>query len=462
MVVKSEPLITMDSNTWIDRLMINCLSYMIVILPVTFIVVMTKYYQLPILKNSIYVQWFVYGQDTRHFNSKKESNKTTTQYELLTNGEKVEKSQEKNITSHESNISSRVTKFVYCFLGLQISLLIWANLQEKIMTTKYATSSALDNNETTLSNQPIQFHDSQFLVFVNRTVAFLFAIIALLTDKSRKNRRLHIEKPPVPLFEYIYCSISNIMSSWFQYEALKYVNFPTQVMSKVCKIAPVMLMSKLILRKKYQTFDYICALLLSCGMTAFLVYQPDNTHSMSPSIHEPKIENIDIKKGGYKNQIHEHIQSPLVSGLIILGLYLGCDSFTSNWQENLFSKYQVNKWQIMAAINFYSILLTITSLSILGNLAPAIKMLLTSKTLLLDIILMALMSAVGQLFIYQTIENFGSVVLSIIMTTRALFSIVISYILYGHEWTYGSLAGLLIVFSVAFGKGLRSCSNRTR
>lgn len=32
-----------------------------------------------------------------------------------------------------------------------------------------------------------------------------------------------------PLYKFSYCSVSNIVSAWSQYEALKYVGFPTQV-----------------------------------------------------------------------------------------------------------------------------------------------------------------------------------------------------------------------------------------
>jgi len=32
-----------------------------------------------------------------------------------------------------------------------------------------------------------------------------------------------------PLYEFVFCSLSNVISSWCQYEALKFVNFPTQV-----------------------------------------------------------------------------------------------------------------------------------------------------------------------------------------------------------------------------------------
>ena len=35
-----------------------------------------------------------------------------------------------------------------------------------------------------------------------------------------------------PFYKYSFCSFSNILSSWFQYEALKFVSFPTQVLAK--------------------------------------------------------------------------------------------------------------------------------------------------------------------------------------------------------------------------------------
>lgn len=65
------------------------------------------------------------------------------------------------------------------------------------------------------------FTDSQFLVFVNRILAFLLSGLYIIFTRQPR----HV----APLYKYVYCSFSNIMSSWCQYEALKYVNFPTQV-----------------------------------------------------------------------------------------------------------------------------------------------------------------------------------------------------------------------------------------
>ncbi|KAG8172270.1 hypothetical protein JTE90_025659 [Oedothorax gibbosus] len=61
------------------------------------------------------------------------------------------------------------------------------------------------------------------------------------------------------------------MSSWFQYEALKYVSFPTQVLSKASKIIPVMIMSKIISKKSYKYHEYATAVVISIGTGIFLL-----------------------------------------------------------------------------------------------------------------------------------------------------------------------------------------------
>ena len=80
------------------------------------------------------------------------------------------------------------------------------------MTQEYVNSSG----------QVGKFTDSQFLVFVNRILAFIFSGVYLLISHQ------HVHQ--TPLYKYSYCSVSNTLSSWCQYEALKFVSFPTQVL----------------------------------------------------------------------------------------------------------------------------------------------------------------------------------------------------------------------------------------
>lgn len=465
------------TSTWIERLFWNLRSYLIVIVPIALIVIATRYKLLPWNLHSYPLfQWFVYGSSDSKTSSatnldsdaKKLLDKPTNSYPI----------QQGRQQQKQSNLRKSALEFIWCLLGLQVSYLIWGLLQEKIMTTDYPVNdpggeSNLDLNKhltpsTQASNylhnsiRMVKFHDSQFLVFINRLVAFITAIIALVYTHRRRSRiyanrfadgsskLLHHSqasptKPQAPLYKYIYCSLSNILSSWSQYEALKYVNFPTQCLSKSCKVIPVMLMSRILLRQRHSFSDYCCAFLLAMGMFIFLIGQPldNNRHK------HPELSKSDDSNGAQGN--HEWLikNSGLASGLIILGLYLTFDSFTSNWQQSLYTQYDVSNWQMMAAINFYSILLTLTSLHQLGSLQPALEMLASSPRLMRDCLTMSVMSSIGQMFVYYTIKRFGSVLFAVIMTFRQLLSILISIAVFSHRINFGSTVGLVLVFSVA-------------
>lgn len=186
---------------------------------------------------------------------KEESTHVHDDVELQSN---VEDSKFHSDVSESGTNVSKLLKLCYCFLGLQISFLAWGLLQEKIMTTEYVLRpSSGDTTKGKVSFRlfliadilslaaVIRFRDSQFLVLANRVLALVFSMIALILMRSRKlrsgtgyvnmsNTRVYLI---APLYEFSYCSLSNVLSSWCQYEALKYVNFPTQVSSIIflCK-----------------------------------------------------------------------------------------------------------------------------------------------------------------------------------------------------------------------------------
>lgn len=142
---------------------------------------------------------------------------------------------------------------LFYFFGLQISFLSWGVLQEKVMTQQYKNSE----------DETGYFKDSQFLVFVNRILAFCMSGVVVLCRRQPRHK--------CAMFKYSFCSLSNIMSSWCQYEALKYVSFPHQVLAKAAKTIPVMIMGKIVSRTKYEYYEYVTAVILSIGMLFFML-----------------------------------------------------------------------------------------------------------------------------------------------------------------------------------------------
>ena len=60
--------------------------------------------------------------------------------------------------------------------------------------------------------------------------------------------------------------------------------------------------------------------------------------------------------------------------------------------------------------------------------------------------LIGVAGAMGQPFIFYTIKTFGPLVFTIIMATRQLFSMLISFALYGHAIAPSGVVGAALVF----------------
>jgi len=319
--------------------------------------------------------------------------------------EEVLVQKDKQTEDASKSVYQEAVTLVFCSSGLLGSYCAWGYLQEKIMTTEYVDS---------LGNKSI-YKNSQFLVFVNRILAFMIAVLVMMFKRQPKHR--------APLYKYSYCSFSNIMSSWCQYEALKYVSFPTQVLAKASKVIPVMLMGKVVSNKKYEYYEYVVAVLISVGMAAFLLGKAGDNHSDT---------------------------STTFAGFIILVGYMCFDSFTSNWQGAISSEYKMSSIQMMAGVNLFSCLLTSVSLLQQGVFYTSLEFMSQYPRFMFDCVVLSICSAVGQLFIYYTVITFGPVVFTIIMTCRQVVSVIISCIVYQHSMAPVAIIGILIIFTALF------------
>ncbi|XP_053634847.2 adenosine 3'-phospho 5'-phosphosulfate transporter 1 [Cherax quadricarinatus] len=387
-------------NSWFGSLTLNLLCYSTVFIP--------GYILIQYFKKSKYIERAGSGLISKLITS-------------CVYGQNYEKLMTTDLASSKTLPAERSTTYrcfqiAFCFVGLQASYLTWGVLQEKIMTKEY------QNSEGSIGH----FKDSQFLVFINRILAFMLA--ATYLGFTRQPRHT------APIYKYSYCSFSNIMSSWCQYEALKFVTFPTQVLAKASKIIPTMIMGKIISGKKYEYFEYVTAILISAGMTMFLLGSTESKASSS--------------------------SSTTLSGIIILIGYMSFDAFTSNWQGELFNQHKMSSVQMMCGVNLFSCLFTTASLMQQGSFSLSFKFMLTYPAFFWDSLILSICSATGQMFIYHTISVFGPVVFIIIMTIRQGLAILLSCIIYAHPVSVMGILGIIIVFTAVF---LRVyCSHRLK
>ncbi|PIO65676.1 UAA transporter family protein, partial [Teladorsagia circumcincta] len=263
-----------------------------------------------------------------------------------------------------------------------------------------------------------QFGDAQFLVFCNRVVAIV--VCAIVLSLTWRRQPPHVQ----PYYVHSFTSISNTMSTWCQYEALKYVSFPTQTICKTSKVVVTMLMGLVLRGQRYTWQEWICGGAVGIGASLFLL-------SSDRSRKEGVVTSV--------------------SGMLLMIGYLLFDSYTLNYQKKLFDKKpKISKYQMMMGVNVFSAILCAVSLLEQGTLFSSIDFALEHDHFFRDVFFLSLSGATGQLFIYSTIEKFGPIVFAVMMTIRQMLSILLSSFYYGHSLSSWSLVGFGVVFTAIF------------
>ena len=313
-------------------------------------------------------------------------------------------------TATSRSFGHKCLLMAFCSSGLLTSYLLWGLLQERIMAVRYGSEDSTAPTE--------HFSNSLFLEFMNRILALVFAIVILLVRRQPSHT--------APVYKYSYNALSNVMSSWCQYEALKYVSFPVQVLAKAAKVIPVMLMGKLVSRQTYSLLEYVTAAMISIGLFMF-VMSTDST-----------------------GRNHSKTTTSTFSGFILLAGYLVFDAFTSNWQGRLYRIHRMSSTQMMAGSNLFAVVFAGVSLIEQGGFVEAVCFMMRHPLFISHVTLTSITSAVGQLFIYFTIAEFGPVTFTIIMTIRQGFAIMLSCIIYNHRVSLYGLLGVAVCFAALF------------
>jgi len=268
----------------------------------------------------------------------------------------------------------------------------------------------------------VMFGDSVFLVGCNRLAAVIFAIgMSICYGESLMWK--------APLWKYAAVSLSNVYASTCQYEALKYVSFPVQMLGKSFKMMPVMVWGIIVSQKRYKLSDWLIAAAVTGGVTEFLMTGPISSSSAETG-----------------TSFH---------GLALLLCFLLLDGFTSNYQEMLFKEYKTSKFNQMLYVNGASFVISTITLFASGGLFRSFNFIYNYPALLFDASLLSASGVASQFCILSQVKEFGALVFAATMNVRQVVSIIVSYVKYGHMITWLQVLGLMIVFAALFYKSLR-------
>ncbi|PPQ67975.1 hypothetical protein CVT25_000455 [Psilocybe cyanescens] len=249
------------------------------------------------------------------------------------------------------------------------------------------------------------------------------------------------------LLRYLQCSVFITSAAPFGFAALSYISYPAMVLGKSCKLVPVMIMNVLLYRRKFAPHKYLVVLMVTTGITIFMGMGNDKKKTKSHG------------NGNGNGQA----QTPYANliGISYLLINLALDGATNSTQDEIFTRHKVTGQQMMFWINIFCTILT-SILSVLplpyipvihpsddgqSELIGALTFISEHPSIIMPLAQFALTGALGQLFIFETLQHFGSLTLVTITLTRKLFTMLLSVIVYNHTLTLGQWLGAAVVFA---------------
>lgn len=303
-------------------------------------------------------------------------------------------------------------RFALCVIGIYACFLTWGVVQERVSTTPYGDAQ-----------HPKKF---KFFIFLNLIQSMIAALVAFIYLKASK-RHLNLKETPKSLYlKYIQVAIFNVSGSPFGYAALKHIDYPTMILGKSCKLVPVLIMNVLVYRRRFALHKYICVALVTLGVSLFMLYQPSKKASSGPS-------------------------NSSLWGLFLLTMNLCIDGLTNATQDQIFAKFHhlVSGQHMMFYMNALGSILSAGYLILNPynhELQQALSFCQEHPAVIRDILLFGFCGAVGQCFIFYTLQHFGSLRLVTVTVTRKLFTMLLSVFWFNHTLNLGQWSGVALVF----------------
>lgn len=334
-----------------------------------------------------------------------------------------------------------------CTASIYTSFLLWALLQERLTTTPY--DLPISFSHPTSASRHEYFKSPLVLNALQAILCTIVAIVYLLVQ-SRKSKEPLISRlgldtltpsgslraqkgvsgkeaangklkttasasttataitnPRVSplLLRYIQIAASQSVSSLLALHSLSHgISYPTLTLAKSCKLVPVLFANVLIYRRRFARYKYVVVWLVTIGISTFMLFG-------------------ESKRGKGKNE-----KSSMVGLLLLLGNQ-ALDGMTNSTQDEVFSRYKLSGPKMMLVMNAISAIMMTTSLlvplpSILGGginlikkdlgkgeLQLALEFIHRHPEVLRDLFGYATAGAIGQIAIFETLEQFGSLTL---------------------------------------------------
>jgi UDP-galactose transporter B1 len=291
--------------------------------------------------------------------------------------------------------------------GIFVFYFIFGLLQEKVLKGAYGEEKE-------------KFTFIMSLLFVQTTVIYLYSILL---------QRVHPVpgEDTTPTYYYCSCALTYLLAMASSFMSLQWVSYPTQVIAKSGKPIPVLIMGTLIGNKVFPARKYFFVVLIVFGVAMFL-----------------------YKDGGKSTVVDATKGSGMGVGELLLISSLTMDGLTNALQERMMSQFNPDSNQLMRMINKWSMVFLGASIVYTGEVYQFLSFIQRHPSVIWQIAVLAVTSALGQFFIYKCVCEFGTLTCSIVTTTRKFFTVLASILLFGNALLLRQWVAVVCVFTGLF------------
>lgn len=321
----------------------------------------------------------------------------------------------------QEDTMSKVVAFGICVGGIYASYITQGYVSEELSKREYGPDHE-------------RFPHLQSLVFFQCVACFVWSALLWLLLDSRKTA-------DAPQFwRYWKPALTNVVGPSCGMQALRNITYPAQVLAKSSKMVPIMLAGVLLSGKRYRVAEYLSAAAISAGVGLFAIFSSNKAARILQDANA-------------------------LLGYTLVAINLSLDAYTNAAQDQMNLQFKdVTPLHMMCWTNFWGAVfhgLYMFGFSTKGGEVVAFGF--KNHAMALDMFLFCLCGAMGQLFIFWTIKQFGSLVTSIVCTTRKFFSILLSVLVSGTPLTVPQWLAVLLVFAGLLYKSLiKIAASRTK
>ncbi|CAI4054004.1 hypothetical protein SUVZ_16G0420 [Saccharomyces uvarum] len=318
-------------------------------------------------------------------------------------------------------MAGSTSNLVICAIGIYASFLTWALVQEPLATRVWPNSME-------------KFQFPNVIAFMQAIVAMVIGHLYLKWKKVAYSSTTMIKDHWKQL---MLISFTQSSSGPLATTSLKYVDYLTYMLAKSCKMIPVLLVHLLLYRTPISGQKKVVAILVSLGVTVFTIGGNDG-----------KKLRRSLDGDGNKYKLHGF-------GLLSSSLFL--DGLTNATQDKLLKANKANGngkqclitgAHLMFTLNLFVVLWNVLYLYVIDckQWENSVSLLAKDPQVWGYLMLYSICGAMGQCFIFYTLEKFGSLVLIMITVTRKMVSMILSIMVFGKTVGLQQWVGIFIVF----------------